>query len=195
MTLAMLSSLKRNRDGATFVEFALIAPVLLIATMGAMDAGFNAYSSVILRGAVADAARGATIEAADSGALDVKVRTQVREVLPTADISSTRKSYDSFSTVGTPEDFSDVNGDGACNDGEPFEDVNENGIWDADRGKSGNGGARDVVEYKVTMSYDRLFPVPALIGLEPQFSVTATTLLRNQPFADSESAPTTESCT
>lgn len=191
----LLQSLRRDREGATFVEFALISPVLLIALMGAMDAAFNAYTSMVLRGAVADAARDATIEAADSGALDVAVTNQVRGVLPTAQFAFGRKSYDSFSTVGTPEDYDDLNTDGACNDGEPFEDANGNGIWDADRGKTGNGGARDVVEYRVTMSYDRLFPAPELIGMPAQFSVTATTLLRNQPFQDNGSAPATVNCT
>ncbi|UIP05730.1 pilus assembly protein [Erythrobacter sp. SDW2] len=192
--LRMVRSLRRNREGATFVEFAMISPVLLIAVLGAMDAAFNAYTSVVLRGAVADAARGATIEDADSGSLDGEVTTRVRDLLPSAQLSYARKSYDSFSVVGNPEDYDDVNGDGFCNDGESFEDVNGNGLWDSDRGIIGNGGARDVVEYKVTISYDRLFPAPALIGLDPRFSVTATTLLRNQPFADSDAAPETESC-
>lgn len=192
---ALLSSLRHDRQGATFVEFALIAPVLLIAIMGAMDAAFNAYTSVMLRGAVADAARDGTIEAASTGALDTLITTQVRKTLPTAQFTFDRTSYDSFSVVGTPEDYDDLNGDGACNDGEPFEDANGNGIWDADRGKGGNGGARDVVEYKVTMSYDRLFPTPELIGLPAQFSVTATTLLRNQPYDNTNTAPPTGSCT
>lgn len=191
----LVRSLSDDRDGATFVEFAMISPVLLIAMMGAMDAAFNAYTSVVLRGAVAEAARGATIEAADSGALDTRVSERVLEVLPSAQLDYARKTYDSFSVVGTPEDYDDVNGDGSCNDGEPFEDVNDNGIWDADRGRTGNGGARDVVEYRVTISYDRLFPAPALIGLAPQFSVTATTLLRNQPYEDNGTAPVMGSCT
>lgn len=193
--MARRPNLLADRDGVTFVEFALISPVLLIALMGAMDACFNAYMSVMLRGAVADAARGATIEAANGGALDAEVAASVRRVLPTAAFTYSRKSYDSFSVVGTPEDFSDVNTDGSCNNGEPYEDANGNGLWDPDRGRGGNGGARDVVEYKVTMRYNRLFPAPALIGLPPQFSVTATTLLRNQPFADNRAAPATRNCT
>lgn len=192
---ALASSLRRDCQGATFVEFALIAPVLLIAIMGAMDAAFNAYTSVVLRGAVADAARDGTIEAASTGALDTLITTQVHKTLPTAQFAFERTSYDSFSVVGTPEDYDDLNSDGACNDGEPFEDANENGIWDADRGKGGNGGSRDVVEYKVTMSYDRLFPTPELIGLPAQFSVTATTLLRNQPYDNTNTAPPTGNCT
>lgn len=187
-------TIRRNREGATFVEFALISPVLLIALMGGMDAAFNAYTTVVLRGAVADAARDATIEAADSGALDNAVSERLHQVLPTAQVTFSRKTYDSFSLVGTPEDFSDLDSDGVCNNGEPFEDSNGNGLWDMDRGQSGNGGARDVVEYMVSMSYDRLFPAPALIGLPEQFSVTETTLLRNQPYTGSRTAPATGTC-
>lgn len=184
-----------DTKAATFVEFALISPVLLIAIMGAMDAAFNAYTSVVLRGAVADLARDGTIEAADGGTLDTSVQTAVRRVVPTATFTFARKTYQSFSTVGTPEDYQDLNSDGACNYGEPFEDANRNGIWDADRGGSGTGGARDVVQYKVTMRYNRLFPAPGLIGLPTEFSTTATTLLRNQPYRDDRTPPTTANCT
>lgn len=190
----LAQDLRRNCEGATFVEFALISPVLLIALMGGMDAAFNAYTTVVLRGAVADAARDATIEAADSVALDNAVTARVREVLPTAQFAFSRKTYDSFSLVGTPEDFSDLDSNGVCSNGEPFEDTNGNGLWDQDRGRSGNGGARDVVEYRVVMRYDRLFPAPALIGLPDVFSVTETTLLRNQPYADNRTAPSTGNC-
>jgi hypothetical protein len=46
-----------------------------------------------------------------------------------------------------------VNGDGVCNAGEPFEDANANGSWDADQGKAGSGGARDAVLYEVQVTY------------------------------------------
>lgn len=193
--LRPLQTLRGNRDGVTFVEFALISPVLLIAMMGGLDLAFNAYTSTMLRGAVQDAARDATIETANTTALDTQVTNSVRNVLPSANLEFDRWSYASFSEIATPEDFDDLNGDGLCNDGEPFEDSNGNGVYDLDRAKAGdNGGARDVVVYSVTMSYDRLFPAPGLIGLPEEFSTTATTIVRNQPYDDMRPAPTTENC-
>ena len=41
-----------------------------------------------------------------------------------------------------PEEFTDTNGNGTCDDGEPFEDVNDNGTWDADGGDVGQPGRR-----------------------------------------------------
>ena len=41
-----------------------------------------------------------------------------------------------------------------------YVDENGNGSWDADIGKSGNGGANDVVMYTVSVEYDPLFPNP-----------------------------------
>lgn len=187
-------SLLADTRAATFVEFALISPVLLIASMGGIDAAFNAYTSVVLRGAVADAARDGSLEAASGSTLDAAVATTVRRVIPSANFAYSRKTYQSFSVVGKPEDYKDLNNDGSCNNGEPYEDANANAVWDADRAGSGTGGARDVVQYRVTMTYTRLFPAPGLIGLPTNFSTSATTLLRNQPYRDNRAAPETRNC-
>ena len=39
----------------------------------------------------------------------------------------------------------DINANGTCDSGEAYEDANGNGIWDANRGRIGSGGARDAV--------------------------------------------------
>jgi len=97
-------------------------------------------------------------------------------------VAFTRTSYASFSDVGRPEDFTDVNSDGACNNGEPYEDANGNGKWDADQGKSGQGGSRDAVLYEVQVTYPRPFPVMAIFGMSPNYTLTSRTVLRNQPY-------------
>ena len=90
------------------------------------------------------AARDATIEGAagQESKIDARVAHAVRQIVPSARISFSRKAYATFSEVGQPEDFSDIDGNGTCNDGEPFEDANDNGTWDRDRGTDGFGGAR-----------------------------------------------------
>lgn len=176
--------LAEDRRGVTIVEFAMIAPVLMIGMMGMFDLGYNIYTDALLQGAIQKAARDSTIEGAQDQAaeLDAKVAGVVRQIAPSAVLSYTRKAYTSFSDVSQPEDFRDVNGDGVCNDGEPFEDANGNGSWDRDRGRDGFGGARDAVLYTVTVDYPRLFPVAGLIGQSPNFQLTASTVLRNQPY-------------
>lgn len=180
----LASRIASDTRGATIVEFALVAPVLLMATMGIFDLGYNTYTTAMLQGSIQQAARGATIEGSQmqSAQLDAIVASAVHAVVPGATMTFTRKSYASFSKVGQPEDYTDVNGDGTCDAGEPFEDANRNGTWDRDRGRSGQGGARDAVLYTVDVTYPRAFPIAPLIGMSPTFTARAKTVLRNQPY-------------
>lgn len=179
-----LTRMLRDTDGATIIEFALVAPVLLMFVLGIFDLGYNVYAKTLLEGAVQKAARDSTIEAAEGreAAIDAKVTRAVRDIVPSAEISFDRKSYASFSDVAKPEDFTDANEDGICNDNEPYEDANGNGSWDDDRGKTGFGGARDAVLYTVNIEYDRAFPLMAFVGVPDRITTSASTVLRNQPF-------------
>lgn len=174
--------LHSDRRGAAVVEFALIAPALLMTVFGLFDLGYNIYTAELLEGAIQKAARNSGIESANSATLDGRVAAQVKNIAPRATLTFKRTSYASFSDIGRPEDFTDVNGDGHCNNGEPFEDANANGAWDADQGKSGQGGSRDAVLYEVQVTYPRPFPVMAIFGMSPNYSLTSRTVLRNQPY-------------
>jgi len=59
------------------------------------------------------------------------------------------------------------------------------------------GGARDAVVYTVTVNYPRLFPVFAFIpGQSEDFTLKSTTVLRNQPYGQSQNAvPAMGNCT
>ena len=48
--------------GLTIIEFAIIAPTLLVLMMGTFDLGFRAYATSVLQGEVQKAARDATLE-------------------------------------------------------------------------------------------------------------------------------------
>lgn len=177
--------LLRDSAGATIVEFALIAPALLVVLMGLFDLGHNMYTAQMLQGAIQSAARASTIEGAEGkeAAIDAIVERAVLAVAPGADPEFERKAYASFSGVSRPEDYTDANGNDTCDAGESFEDANANGDWDRDPGADGFGAARDAVLYKVTVNYPRLFPIFAVIpGQSRTFSLTATTVLRNQPY-------------
>lgn len=179
-----LRSLRRDERGVTVIEFALIAPVMIMTMMGLFDLGYNVYTAVLLDGAIQQAARNSTIEGASTktAALDAKVTSMVHAIAPSASLAFKRTAYTSFAKVGKPEDFTDVNGNGTCDAGEPFEDANGSGGWNTNQGKAGSGGARDAVLYEVTVSYERPFPVLQFLGLEPDYAMTARTVLRNQPY-------------
>lgn len=185
----ILRCLAQDERGATIVEFALVAPVLVTLLMGLFDTGYNLYAASILQGAIQKAARDSTIEGATPASLDAKVSQAVHRVVPNATLEFDREHYSSFSDIGTPEDFTDLNGDGVCDDGEPYEDANGNGTWDTDRGRTGQGGARDAVLYTVKVSYPHAFPVGMLIGLSKIENLQSSTVLRNQPYSDQTVTP------
>jgi len=185
MLSPFLRKLYRNDAGATLTEFAIVAPVLMIVVMGVFDVGHTQYSNALLNGVMQKAGRDLTLQnaAATEDAIDTAVRRQIGNVLPsTADIRLTKLSHFEFEDIGEEEEYTDTNDDGICNNDEPFVDYNSNGVWDANRGFEGIGGARDAVLYTAVVRYDRLFPMAGLIGLSEQVEIRASTVLRNQPF-------------
>ena len=195
-----VANLRPDQNGVIAVEFALVAPVLMLMLMGLFDLSYNMYTTQMLQGAIENAARNSSIEGAvgKEAQLDAMVTTAVRAVAPTATLSFTRRAYSSFTKAGRPEDFTDVDSDGVCSKGEPFEDANGNGKWDTDGGKTGFGGARDAVLYTVVVKYQRPFPIAGLIpGQSKTFTLSAATVLRNQPYGQqaAKAAPATGNCT
>jgi Flp pilus assembly protein TadG len=104
-------SLLRDERGATLVEFALVAPVLLLALLGLMDMGYNYYIQAQLQGTVQKAARDATLERAltSTREIDERVSAAVHRLAPGASLEFARSSYSSFADVSLAEDFSDLN--------------------------------------------------------------------------------------
>jgi Flp pilus assembly protein TadG len=192
-----LHNLRSDDHGATAVEFAIVAPVLLLMLMGFFDLAHTAYARSVLQGAMQMAARNSTLESGltSQSTIDDYVEDQLTFVVgSSATFDSTRKSYSDFSKVGTAERYTDtapVNG--RYDPGECFEDVNANGRWDSDLGKAGQGGAQDAVLYTMTVTYNRLFPMASLLGWSSQQSISASTVLRNQPYGN-QVLPTYSSC-
>ena len=185
-----------DESGVTMIEFALIAPALLMLLLGLMDMSYNIYATTVLEGAIQAAARDATLEGAETRglAIDDRVRDVVDDVVPNGTMAFSRKSYIDFNSVARAEDYTDVDADGACDNGEPFEDVNANGAWDSDRGRDDMGGARDAVLYTVTVSYPRMFPLMKLLGFDGTVTSSARTVLRNQPYGLQNTAVTVGTC-
>lgn len=174
--------LHADQSGAAIIEFALVAPVLILLLMGCFDLGHGIYTKTMLLGSIEKASRDSTIETAITGTLDAKVTAAVQKIAPGATVSFQRSHYTTFTQVRKSEDFTDTNHDSTCDNGEPFEDANGNGRWDADQGLVGQGGARDAVLYKVTVTYPRLFPLWRLLNQSSNSQLVAATVLRNQPY-------------
>lgn len=197
MTRALLRRLRAHEAGISAVEFALVAPVLLLMLMGFFDLAHRAYALTVLQGAVEDAGRKSTLQSgtANTAVIDAAVKTMVQPIVGNnATFASTRSSYSTFSDVGTPERFVDKAPlNNRYDPGECFEDTNGNGVWDADRGRTGQGNAQDIVVYKINVSYPRMFPLGGLLGWPANETVAASTVLRNQPWAP-QTIPTVNVC-
>jgi len=180
-----LKHLGRDSRGGALVEFAMVLPVMLLMGMGLCEMAYQGYMQAILTGAVQKAGRDSTIENSTTSTIDAAVLTAVKNVNGNASFVSgypTRKSYASFGYI-SPESFVDTNSNGQRDAGECFTDVNGNGVWDADPGVSGNGGASDTVLYTASITYTRLFPMAVWMGWSRTATLSATTVLKNQPWA------------
>lgn len=184
-------SLLREERGAYMIEFALVMPTFLLLIMGIFDIGMQMYAKAVLAGAVEQAARLNTLEINNSNqtAVDQAVRDQVGRVARYGTLAFARQNFQDFNSVNQPEPFTDTNSNGVRNSGECFTDSNRNGVWDTASPASGQGGASDVVLYRVDLTFDRLFPLWKMLGEPQRKTITITTVLRNQPFSNQATRP------
>lgn len=181
---AFLPRLARDRSGVTIVEFAMVLPVLCVLLMGTFDLGYRSYTASVLQGALREAARMATVGGVSMDQIDARVRLRLSDFARHSTVATSASSYTEFADVGQPETITgDTAPFGQYNPGDCFEDANGNGNYDLDRGRAGLGQADDVVRYRASITYPAMFPVGALLGWGAQETVSAETMLRNQPYA------------
>ncbi len=178
-------NLRQDERGATLVEFAIVAMPLIIMMMAMLGLGFRQYISIQLAGAIDQSARQVTVGTTTTVAtIKASVTSQIRAILPGATVNVVPSSYDAFSKVGKPEPITtDTAPIGVYNKGDCFEDENGNGVWDADSGLNGTGGSDDIVYYTATVTYPEIVPMRKLLGWSATETVTATAMMKNQPYA------------
>ena len=198
-TARLLGALGLDKAGATALEFALVAPVLITAVIGGMDLGYEAYARSVLQGALNDVSRTGSLEGPDLGCegdtTEAQIACAVKERSDTVARKATYdfeiRSYYEFTGVGRGEKLvTDYNNNGQYDAGDCFQDMNENDVFDAVAGRSGIGGADDIVFYDVTLTMPRLLPVASLLGWSDHYEIRATTAVRNQPYTRQKAPPT-----
>lgn len=178
-----LRTLARDRTAASALEFAIVAPVLVLMTFGLIDVGQLVYGRAVLDGAVEAAARDASLETGNTSTIDADVLKAVSPALPGVTISSARANYYDFSDIARAERWNDANKDGTCSAGESYVDENRNNRWDSDIGQPGNGGAYDVVVYTVTATFRPVVQLPMLPMFNRDMTMVSRSVRKNQPFA------------
>ena len=191
MIRRLLKRLRRDQRGATLIEFAMVAPVLMVVIMGLLDMSYRLYAKSMLEGAVQKAARDSTLEtgasASSNAVIDNMVVDAFRKVNGTVNLSNftfTRRNFSDFSKAGKMEPSTGPGGLCAPPAGATiytYVDLNSSNTWD-DGAIAGQGGANDAVLYTAEVRYNSLFPVNSLFGASAIQTIRATTAMRNQPY-------------
>jgi Flp pilus assembly protein TadG len=204
-----LRRLRKDQRGAALMEFALVAPTFILLVMGGLEAGHSLYVRAVLQGAVQKAARDAALEGAVVGSVQTSIDTKVRDqIFNTYNVQPTfsRRYYRSFEKAASAqaEPFTDTPAsamvagqpNGVCDRGEAYTDNNSNSTWDRDGADAGLGGPEDKVVYTATMSYPTLFGMAGLLGFSNTQTVSATTVIGNQPYGDQKTygTPVNRNC-
>ncbi len=187
--LRKISRLKRANDGVAAVEFAMIAPVLLLMIFGILELSMMAYATSVIEGATSTSSRLAKTGFTDGAQsredmIFKMIKDHSSLLVDVSKIEITAKSYGSFTNIGKPEPFTDVNGNSVWDIGEPFSDVNGNGQWDFDMGVAGLGGANDIVLYRVTYPWQVITPIMnKLLGdASGVYTITSSVIVKNEPY-------------
>ena len=181
----LFGRLRRDQRGVNIVEFGFVAAPLVLVLLVIVDFGYRLYLEVVVEGTINKAARRATVGGVTTTAIDDYVKSQLVAFSKNAVVTITKKSYYDFSHVNKPEKLTtDTNGNGQLDSGDCFEDANNNGTFDTDAGSAGLGNSDDIVYYQVSVVFPRLVPLGSFLGFSANETVTANTVLRNQPYGN-----------
>jgi hypothetical protein len=189
-----LGRLRRRDDGSTLLEFAFVAPVLMILLFGGMEVGMIFFADSLLEGGLREASRfGLTGAPPPSGTREDHIVEVVNAngagVVVIDETNITTLVYPNFTSIGEPEPFTDSNGNLVYDASEPFVDINCNSQWDPDMGKSGLGHGGEVVKYSINYELPLLSGLLApLLGTDGKFPLAASVVVRNEPFDDGDPA-------
>lgn len=183
-----LARVRKDVNGVTAVEFALIAPVLLLLIFGIVEVSLIMFAGHILETAAFSAARVGKTGYAESGKsreqtiLDALTR-KISALLDPTRLSITSRAYDDFSSVSDHEPFVDVNDNGVRDEGENYTDQNGNGQYDQDSGSDGPGSAGEVTVYTISYPWPLFTPMMAeLIGTNGVVILSARAVVKNESY-------------
>jgi hypothetical protein len=193
----MMWSTLRNKDGVAAVEFALIAPILILMIFGFMEYAHVSSARTRLEGATMRAARMVAASNCPSRreSMMASIISDAMRDLPSPDGGNvqiiTRSYSDRFADVGESEPFADINGNGSWDSDESYTDLNGNGQFDQDMGTMNSlGGVGQVFSITARFRVQSLF-----LFIDDRFNGTgyyqleASTVFRNEPIFSSAGCP------
>ena len=173
--------------GITAMEFAIIAPVMLLLLFGIIEFSFIMLVTNVLESATAISSRlGSTGYTADGTSREDTIMQSIAahagELIDTTKITISSKYYSQFNQIDQPEPWTDTNHNGIPDPGE-WIDVNGNGVYDTDMGIAGYGGPNDIVVYTVSYPWTIMTPIMSnIIGTNGVYTITTSAVVKNEPY-------------
>lgn len=194
--------LLRDRRATSAIEFAILAPVVILVITAAWEGFMIASATMALENGALTASRLSTLGGEEDDRLEGVRAALMQRVCPegrgicflgggnlaegddgvTAPLRLTFRGYSDPRNIGRAEPFSDVAPEnGRFDEGEPFTDVNGDGVWNADMGRATLGGAGEFVSFTAEMS--QAVANPALrAALGARLIHEVRFVVRNEPF-------------
>lgn len=190
--MATMKRLRRNRKGSAVTEFAIAAPVVIMATVGIIEFSMILFVSSLLEGGLREASRFGLTGFQPNGLTREErilkiVEDHTHGLVDGTAVNLSTLVYPSFDSIGQPEPFTDENSNGTFDAGEPYMDINGNNQWDPDMGAAGLGGPEDIVLY--TIEYDWPLMTGMLngfVGNDGKIGLRASVVVRNEPYGTTE---------
>lgn len=190
--MATMKRLRRNRKGSAVTEFAIAAPVVIMAIVGIIEFSMILFVSSLLEGGLREASRFGLTGFQPNGLTREErilkiVEDHTHGLVDGTAVNLSTLVYPSFDSIGQPEPFTDENSNGTFDAGEPYMDVNGNNQWDPDMGAAGLGGPEDIVLY--TIEYDWPLMTGMLngfVGNDGKIGLRASVVVRNEPYGTTE---------
>lgn len=183
----IIQRLLRNERGSPAIEFAFVAPAVLMMLVAIIEFGMIMVVDLTMENALRDASRfGITGQTPSEGGRDDFIVALINNhLLNVVDVAHTEieiTAYPTFADIGKAE-YIDANSNGAWDAGEASQDCNGNGTIDNDRGTPGAGGAGQAVLYHIAYDWPLLTPVlKPFIGKDGTFHLEANLAVRNEPW-------------
>lgn len=178
-------SLISNNRGVTAIEFAMIAPVLILLLTAIVEFSIVMFISSVMEGATAASSRyGKTGYIANGSTRQQQIVNSIVSrtagLVDPAKITVTTTIYPSFNSISQEEPYIDANHNGTYDAGEDYTDVNGNNQWDSS-GVAGLGNANDIVVYNVSYPWKIHTPVIASFTGDT-FIISSKTVVKNEPY-------------
>lgn len=188
----LIRRLRRDTAGITIVEFAFVAPVLMLMLVGTIDLGYAAFVRSVVEGQLDSLTRRLTVQNASYTSLEAAMRIQVQKVAGNSTVNFTKQTLKRFNGATTPEKLIQDNGAAGYHigEGDCFEDVNNNQIRDSTSTIDDTvGGADDIILYQANVTYPRILPLDKFIpGIGANVVINAKSMAKRQPY-EGQTAP------